>query len=167
MSKELSIEEVKNLFPGLPPRQRAFLITYALSGQVLNSCKAAGIHWTTHYHWKKHKKYRAAVEQAQQITADFMEDEVHRRAFDGIDHPVTFEGKITDTYKVYSDNLAMFRLKKLRPEYRDNFQINQFNGPAQLNVNLSANRVNPMQQQTALPTNQSEEKWPINDGDRD
>ena len=152
MSKQRSIEEVKNLFPGLPAQQTAFLINFALSGQVLKSCEAAGIHWTTHYGWKKrNKKYLAAFEIAEQIAADFMEDEIHRRAFDGIDHPVTYEGKITDTYKVYSDNLAMFRLKKARPEYRDNYLANNFFGPVQLNVSLGKT-VDPL-------TNQQGQAW--------
>ncbi len=81
---------------------------------------------------------------AEQIAADFMEDEIHRRAFDGFDHPVTYEGRITATYKDYSDNLAMFRLKKVRPEYRDSFNVNQFAGPVQLNVNLGSKVIDPL-----------------------
>ena len=79
-------------------------------------------------------KYLAAFQLAEQIAADFMEDEIHRRAFDGFDHPVTYEGRITTTYKEYSDNLAMFRLKKLRPEYRENSTINNFIGPSKINI---------------------------------
>jgi hypothetical protein len=142
-------EERKQLFKQvINPKKRAFLEHFARSGRVMQSCEAAGIHFTTHYHWKKHdKKYLAAVEQAEQIAADFMEDEIHRRAFDGFDHPVTYEGRITDTYKEYSDNLAMFRLKKLRPEYRDSFSMNQFSGPVQVNVKFSSNTYNPLEQE--------------------
>lgn len=50
-----------------------------------------------------------------------LEAEVDRRAIEGIDHPVIYKGSITDSYKEYSDNLLMFRLKKLRPEYRENY----------------------------------------------
>ena len=49
--------------------------------------------------------------------------EIDRRAFEGVDHPVIYQGKITDTYKDYSDNLAMFRVKKLDPSYRDNYSV--------------------------------------------
>ena len=145
MSEKLSIEVVKNLFVGLPAQQVAVLINFALTGQILKSCEAAGIHWTTHYGWKKrNKKYLAAFQIAEQIAADFMEDEIHRRAFDGIDHPVTYEGKITDSYKVFSDNLAMFRLKKLRPEYRDSYNFQAFNGPVQLNVQFDSKAIDPL-----------------------
>lgn len=53
-----------------------------------------------------------------------LEAEVHRRGFDGVDKPVTFQGMITDTYKEYSDTLAIFLLKAHRPDrYRDNTKV--------------------------------------------
>ena len=48
-----------------------------------------------------------------------VEAEIDRRSIEGIDHPVIHQGVITDTYKTYSDNLLMFRAKRLDPEYRD------------------------------------------------
>ncbi len=42
-----------------------------------------------------------------------LDAEIDRRAVEGIDHPVI--------YKEYSDNLLMFRRKKLDPSYRDNY----------------------------------------------
>lgn len=54
-----------------------------------------------------------------------LEAEVHRRAFEGIDKPVTFQGVITDSYKEYSDTLAMFLLKAHRPDkYRERSDVN-------------------------------------------
>ena len=50
-----------------------------------------------------------------------VEAEVHRRAIEGVDHPVIYKGEITDTYKEFSDNLLMFRAKRLDPSYRDNY----------------------------------------------
>jgi hypothetical protein len=47
---------------------------------------------------------------------------------------LSYEGKLTGhTVKMFSDNLAMFALKKLDPEYRDNFSINNF-GPIAINA---------------------------------
>ena len=149
--KDLPVElgdELKQLFTGIiNPKKKAFLLAFARSGRVMDSCERAGIHWTTHYHWKKHdKKYLAAFDMAEQMAADFMEDEVHRRAFEGYDHPVTYEGKITATYKEYSDNLAMFRLKKIRPEYRDSYNFSSFNGPTQMIVQYGDTKpVNPLE----------------------
>ena len=151
MSKDLPAEngeERKQLFTGIiNQKKRAFLVAFSRSGRVMVSCKMAEIHWTTHYHWKKHdKKYLAAFQMAEQIAADFMEEEVHRRGFDGFDVPVTYEGEIKTYYKAYSDNLAMFRLKKIRPEYRDNYLANNFLGPVQVNVKFSSNTYNPLEQ---------------------
>lgn len=53
-----------------------------------------------------------------------LEAEVHRRAFEGVDKPVTFQGVITDSYKEYSDTLAMFLLKAHRPDkYRERSDV--------------------------------------------
>jgi hypothetical protein len=70
------------------------------------------------------------------------EDEVYRRAFNGIDKPLVYQGQIskdeyceTVTVKEYSDLLAIFALKGLFPEkYRDNQSGVVLNGPTQINV---------------------------------
>ena len=56
---------------------------------------------------------------AEQDYLEKLEAEIDRRAIDGIDHPVIHQGVITDTYKQYSDNLLMFKTKRVDPEYRD------------------------------------------------
>jgi hypothetical protein len=71
------------------------------------------------------------------MSGDRAEDEVYRRAFEGFDHPVIYEGKITTHYKAYSDNLAMFFLKELRPDrYRDNQAGIVLQGPTQINITI-------------------------------
>jgi len=52
---------------------------------------------------------------------------------------------ITGEYNKKSDVLRIFMLKGLKPQYRDNFSINQFAGPVQLNVKLDTNAVDPLQ----------------------
>ena len=70
---------------------------------------------------KQDKAYVSAFEAATQIAANHFEDEIYRRGFEGYDRPVTYQGEITDRYTDYSDTLAIFALKGLRPEkYRDN-----------------------------------------------
>ena len=107
-------------------------------GMVGKACEAAGIYSDLHYSWMyADPSYAAAFEQARQIAGDKAEEEVYRRAFEGFDHPVIYEGKITTTYKAYSDNLAMFFLKGLRPErYRDNQAAISFQGPTQINITI-------------------------------
>jgi len=53
-----------------------------------------------------------------------LEAEVHRRAFEGVDKPVTFQGRIYDTYKEFSDTLAIFLLKAHAPDkYRERSEV--------------------------------------------
>ena len=69
-----------------------------------------------------------------------LEAEINRRAIEGVDHPVIHQGVITDTYKQYSDNLLMFRAKRLDPSYRHNYSDKQESGATpvtQIIINLA------------------------------
>ena len=68
------------------------------------------------YGFKKRKAWAA------QMALGKLEAEIKRRGVESIDHPVIYKGEITNTYKDYSDNLLMFRTKRLDPEYRDSYQ---------------------------------------------
>ncbi|MCH8089849.1 MAG: hypothetical protein IH955_07540, partial [Chloroflexi bacterium] len=86
-------------------------------------CSEVGIsvstaeHWDTvdYYGFKRRKAWAA------QMALGKLEAEINRRAIEGVDHPVIHQGVITDSYKVFSDNLLMFRAKRLDPNYRDNY----------------------------------------------
>jgi hypothetical protein len=70
-------------------------------------------------------EFDKAWEEAISDGIEALEAELHRRAFEGIDKPVTFQGVITDSYKEYSDTLAMFLLKAHRPDkYRERSDVN-------------------------------------------
>ena len=68
---------------------------------------------------KKDKK--PDVQDTDLVSIEEMEIEMDRRGLEGVDHPVICQGKITDTYKQFSDNLLVFRAKKLDPSYRENY----------------------------------------------
>ena len=54
------------------------------------------------------------------IGADALEDEAVRRAVDGVDEQVFYQGKACGVVRKYSDTLLIFLLKGRRPErYRD------------------------------------------------
>jgi len=109
--------------------QQRFLPTpaFAQCGSVTEAAKRAGIHFTSHYNWLKEEDnaaYLDAYNRTREIAGDLAEGEIYRRAFLGFNHPVIYEGKITTTYKDFSDNLAMFWLKGLKPErYRENVYL--------------------------------------------
>lgn len=118
------------------PLKRKFLRAFAQIGMVGKAAEAAGIDRDYHYYWlRSDENYVAAFKQARQMAGDKAEDEVVRR--EGFDHPIIYEGKVTGSYKAYSDNLAMFFLKGLRPErYRDNQGGVVLNGPTQINITI-------------------------------
>lgn len=114
------------LFQGISnPKKRRFLAAFARCGCVVQAATDAGIHFTSHYNWLKNDPdYSEAFNRAREIAGDIAEGEIYRRAFLGFDHPVIYEGKITTTYKDFSDTLAMFWLKGLKPErYRENVNL--------------------------------------------
>ena len=128
------------------PKKRALLAAFSQCGRLVKACKLADVHWTSHYLWlKQDKAYASAFEAATQIAADSFESEIYRRGFEGYDRPVTYQREITDHFTDYSDTLAIFALKGLRPEkYRDNAPLSASSGPVQVNIRLDQSTVDPL-----------------------
>lgn len=101
-------------------RQQRVLAAYVQTCSVTRAVELAGIARRTHCHWlESNEEYRAAFQVAQQQAIDALEDEAMRRAKDGTEKPITVAGK-REVIREYSDLLAIFLLKALRPEkYRD------------------------------------------------
>jgi len=106
-------------------KQRGFLAMLAQCCNVGKSCAAVGIDRSTAYTWReKDADFAAAWEKALQIGISALEDEAHRRAFDGVDEPVFYQGEVCGAVKKYSDTLAIFLLKAHNPDkYRDNARL--------------------------------------------
>ena len=109
--------------PGPVPAKTAnrarekFLEVLAESCNVSEAARAAGVNRSTPYDWRAaDPEFAAAWEVAEQVAFDRLEREAWRRAVDGVDKPVTFQGVITDTYKEYSDRMLEILLKGHRPE---------------------------------------------------
>lgn len=118
-------------------RKRLFLRTFAISGIVLQGCRAAGVSRATIDKWRAASEwfdelYELAIEEA----ADRIEAEAIRRAVDGYDEPVIYQGMPTTvvdpitgqerqlTIRKYSDTLMALVLKGARPDkYRENHKV--------------------------------------------
>lgn len=103
--------------------QERFLNELAKHGIVGAACVAAGVPVPTQEQWESQdtngfKRRKASV---LRLALGVLELEIHRRAVEGVDKPVIYKGQITDTYREYSDNLLMFRTKRLDPAYKDNY----------------------------------------------
>jgi len=108
-----------------PAKRAAFLAVLAECCNVGRACAAVGITRVCAYEWReKDPAFANAWEQALKMGVSALEDEAHRRAFDGVDEPVFHQGAQCATIKKYSDTLAIFLLKAHNPEkYRDNAKL--------------------------------------------
>lgn len=118
-------------------KRRLFLRAFAVRGIVAEGCRAAGVSRAAVTHWRETSEwfetlYAAAIEEA----ADRIESEAIRRAVDGYDEPVVYQGMVSVvvdpetgrermlTVRKYSDALMQTILKGARPEkYRDNHKV--------------------------------------------
>jgi len=128
--------ETKPLFKKIRHlKKRQFLAAFSQSGRITAACAEVKIHYSTHYVWlQRDKNYAQAFELAKEIAGDIWESEIYRRAFEGVEKPLFFKGRLTgDTVNERSDLLAMFALKGLRPKFRDSFVPNNI-GPTHFNI---------------------------------
>lgn len=113
-----------------PEKLTAFCAALAETGIVAKACKAVDISRVTAYQWREEiPEFAAAWDKALKIGITALEDEAHRRAFEGFEEGVYHQGVLMDTQKKYSDTLAIFLLKSHAPEkYRDNHKIEHAGG---------------------------------------
>lgn len=107
------------------PKKRAFLRAVVETGTVVRAARAAGINRDTVYsdQWRHDREFQDALAQARVMAADLMEDEVYRRAVEGVKKPTGWhKGKPGGYIREYSDLVLMFSLKAVKPEYRDQVQ---------------------------------------------
>ena len=103
----------------------AFLGELRVWPNISRACRIAGISRGTAYkHRDDFSEFAEAWDDALETGLDAWEEEAARRAFEGVDKPVIYQGEITDTYKEFSDTLAITMLKAHRPEkYRERSEI--------------------------------------------
>lgn len=107
-------------------KQERFLQHLAKTGKVLESAKAAGYVNTSMLHRlrKEDGEFARRWEEALEAAADALEDEAIRRAVDGVEEPVFYQGEVVGHVTKYSDALLMFYLRGIRPnKFRDNVKV--------------------------------------------
>jgi len=105
------------------------LRAYAYCGGVTKAAKVIKTSHVHHLKWLvKDPEYAAKFEEAAVAyrvrMIELYEKECDKRAIEGWDEPVFYQGLQTGLKRKFSDILLMFRLKKLDPSYRDSQQIN-------------------------------------------
>lgn len=111
-------------------KKEAFLTRLSETANVSRSCADNNLPRRTVYDWRDSDAgFKAAWDQALELGLDALEDEAKRRAFEGTDRPVFYEGSECGTVREYSDTLAIFLLKAYRPD--------RFKDRQSVDVNLS------------------------------
>lgn len=104
----------------------AFLAVLSECCQVGKSCAAVGISRQTAFRWRSDvPEFAKAWDEAMKVGVTALEDEAHRRAFEGTDEPVFHQGMECGSVRKYSDTLAIFLLKSHAPDkYRERQDVN-------------------------------------------
>lgn len=98
-------------------RKERFLAILTEGGSVKLAAGKAKIGRRTAYEWReKDAAFAAAWDEAVEAGTDALEDEALRRARDGVDEPVSYQGEQCGLVRKYSDTLLIFMLKARRPE---------------------------------------------------
>jgi hypothetical protein len=102
-----------------------FIDVLTKSGNVSFACRLAGISHSHSYYMKKNKAgFSDRWEEALKVAADSLEEEARRRAVDGVDKPVFYQGACVGTMKEYSDQLLIQLLKAHKPDqFNERLQV--------------------------------------------
>jgi hypothetical protein len=110
---------------GLKPKQRALLGAYAECGSLRKAALAADVARSNHTKWlKSSDSYAKAFKVAEEVACQVLEDEARRRAVEGVEEPIYYQGVRVGHRQVRSDVLLMFLLKGANPDkYRDRADV--------------------------------------------
>jgi hypothetical protein len=101
-----------------------FLRSFARHGIISDGTVAAGITYRTYYRWKRDDEtFNEDCKTAESMANDLMEREARRRAIDGFERPIIYQGEVTGEYTDYSDALLTTLMKGNKPEkYKERTQ---------------------------------------------
>ena len=121
-----------------------FLDTLRETANVTVAARSVGISPATAYkHRRDDALFAERWDEAINEAVDMLEAEAHRRAFQGTEEPVFYQGCEVGYVRKYSDPLTMFLLKAHRPDkYRERSEVKQeISGDMRLNDTTRAARL--------------------------
>src|SRR5688572_8252656 len=111
---------------------------YATYGRPSAAAAAVGVTTATIRNlWKSNADFDALMTEAHETYAAMIQDEIRRRAVDGVERHVLYKGEIVDTYREYSDSLLVLEARRAHPEYREILATPR-QGQTTVNVNTSS-----------------------------
>ena len=122
----------RNSNSNVAARREVFLEKIAEDGNFSRACRLAGLDRAGVYSVIRkdpefNDRYQDALEQA----TDVLEAEARRRALEGTEEPVFFQGAECGKVRKYSDSLMALMLKANRPKYRDSARMEIGNVPGE------------------------------------
>jgi hypothetical protein len=110
-------------------KQERFLCALADNPNVSAVCQSEAISRATAYYERdRDEEFRAAWDAAVQLGTRALEDEAIRRAREGTEEPVFYQGAVCGSVRKYSDVLLIFLLKARDPKYRERSAL-ELSGP--------------------------------------
>ena len=107
-----------------PRRRAAFLKALAESGHVLASARRAHVSPAHVYRCRnRFPAFRQAWDDALAVAVESLETEARRRALDGWEDPVYYQGQPVGAIRRYSDRLLIVLLQAHKPELYNQQQI--------------------------------------------
>lgn len=107
-----------------PERKRLFLERLRETGLAKTCCLELGIAYTAVDAAKRNDPdFAAAYEEAWELYLESIEGEVRRRAFDGVDEPVFFKGKLVGWRTIKSDALLLALAKRHLRGFREGLEV--------------------------------------------
>lgn len=90
-----------------PEKLTAFCAALAETGIVGRACKAVDISRQTAYEWRYNDvDFAARWDQAMKIGVTALEDEAHRRGFEGVPEPVVHQGQFSHEWEAARDEMG-------------------------------------------------------------
>ena len=123
-------------------KQEQFLSVLRQVGVIRRALETVGSCRSGYYYFvKKNPEFLERVKAAQEEAAELLEEEALRRAKDGWEEPVWFQGAQVGTVRKFSDSLAMFLLKGSKPDkYRERQEHHHTGLPEKVTVYLPDNK---------------------------
>jgi hypothetical protein len=76
-------------------RRKLFLERLRICGSATNAAAAAGVKRITAYSWRERSEtFKAEWDDALEQYGDLLEEEAHRRGYEGVDEPVIYKGEL-------------------------------------------------------------------------
>jgi hypothetical protein len=114
-----------------PEKLTQFLSVLSETANVTTAANAVGVTRQRLYQLRdEDSSFAAHWETAVKLGTAALEDEAARRARDGWDEPVFYQGDQCGTIRKFSDTLLIFLLKARDPKYRERLGLEGPNGGA-------------------------------------